>query len=84
MRKPLSQFLQDAQGNWDEQALLSIIGVGAFWFCVVWDVVVLHQHFDAQGVGIGFGAVMGATLGGLSFRESRGAKNAAISSQPGS
>ncbi len=76
MRPPLSQFLQDAQGAWDEQAVLSIIGVVAFWFCVVWSVVALHQNFDAQGVGIGFGATMGATLGGLAYRDSRGAKNA--------
>ena len=75
MAKPLSQLFQDAQGGWDEQAVLSVIGVLSFWFCVVWSVVKLHQNFDAQGVGIGFGATMGATLGGLAYRDSRGAKN---------
>ncbi|MFP5250231.1 MAG: hypothetical protein ACLGP3_10440 [Acidobacteriota bacterium] len=77
MRKPLAQFVQDDQGNWDEQALLSIVGVLGFWFCVIWSVVKLGQHFDAQAVGIGFGAVMGATLGGLAYREKQGARNAA-------
>ncbi len=75
-RKPVSQFIQDAQGNWDEQALLSIVGVGCFWFCVIWATVKLGQRFDPEAVGIGFGSIMGATLGGLAFRESRGTKDA--------
>lgn len=71
----LSQLFKDAKGGWDEQAVLSFGGVIAFWFCVIWSVVKLGQHFDPEAVGIGFASVMGATLVGMGYRESRGAKN---------
>jgi hypothetical protein len=84
MAKPLSQFLQDSKGNWDEQALLSMVGVSTFLGLTIYSVVVLHQHFDFEAFGIGFGSTMGATLIGMAYRESRGGQNAGISEQPGS
>lgn len=79
------QFLQDKDGNWDEQPLLSILGVATFLVLEVWTVMEQHQPFQAESFGIGFGAVMGATLGGLAFRErsNRGGSNAGMGNQPG-
>lgn len=82
----LGQLVQDEHGRWDEQALLSIIGVLAFWFIQGWAVMREHQTFSAGEAGVGFAAVMGATLGGLAARErsnKKGDSNANVGSQPG-
>ncbi|OYV35521.1 MAG: hypothetical protein B7Z80_18100 [Rhodospirillales bacterium 20-64-7] len=63
----LLELIEGSDGKLDEQPLLSIIGVLTFLgLCVHGQLT--HTPFDAQGFGIGFGAVMGATLAGLGFR----------------
>jgi hypothetical protein len=80
----LPELIEGADGKLDEQSALSILGVLTFLALESYSVVVMHQIFNAESFGFGFGAVMGATLAGLGYRASKGQKNAGIPDQPGS
>ena len=71
----LLELIEGSDGKLDEQSLLSIMGVCVFLGLSVW-ATLTHSAFNFEGFGIGFGAVMGATLCGLGFRASRGQNNA--------
>jgi len=63
----LLELIEGGDGKLDEQALLSIILVLTFCgLCI--HAQITRTPFDAQGFGIGSGAVMGATLAGMGFR----------------
>ena len=78
----LLELIEGADGKLDEQSVLSIAGVSTFLGLITYSVVVLGKPFDPESFGIGFGAVMAATLGGMAYRESRRTKDASVSDQP--
>lgn len=63
----LLELIEGSNGKLDEQAGCSIALVATYIFLSVHSQLT-HTPFDAQGFGIGAGAVMGATLAGLGFR----------------
>jgi hypothetical protein len=63
----LLELIESPDGKLDEQSVLSIILVLTFCFLTV-HAQLTNTPFDAQGFGIGSGAVMGATLAGMGFR----------------
>jgi hypothetical protein len=67
----VTELIEGSDGKLDEQPLLSILGVLTFLGLTIYSVIT-GRHFDYEAFGIGFGAVMGATLAGLGFRAAKG------------
>ncbi|MGC8530467.1 MAG: hypothetical protein ACP5M1_00380 [Acidiphilium sp.] len=72
MRAVLRGLLTDAQGRIDEMALLTILGLLSFIGLEIFAVVVRHQHFDAEGYGMGLGSAIGAATLGMGLKSKFG------------
>lgn len=69
MKDWLKQLLQDEDGEADEMALLSILGVLTFLGCEIYSVVAVEGfRFDPQTFGVGLGAALGAAAAGMGWK----------------